>query len=65
MFLKLVLAVLVFIAVRGLSLVVASRGFSVAVALLAAEHGRYSVGSVVEVYTLSCPVACGIFLIRD
>ena len=50
----------VFIAARGLSLV-AAHGLLVAVASLVVEHGLQGTGSVVVVYGLSCPVACGIF----
>ena len=55
----------VFIAVCGLSLLVASRRYSVVVV-----HGRLTVaaslalghsGSVVVAHGLSCPAACGIF----
>ena len=57
-------------AVRGLSPVVVSRGYSTAVAhgllivvaSLLADHGLWSVGSVAVVHGFSCPLACGIFL---
>ena len=59
----------VFIAARGFSLVAASRGsflvvvheLLVAAASLDTGHTLQSTGSVVVVYRLSCPVACGIF----
>ena len=64
----------VFIAMCGLSLVVASGGYSlvvvrrllIAVAYLVAEHRLQGVqASVVVVYWLTCPMACGIFPGQD
>ena len=59
----------VFIAVRGLSLVVGNRGysslwhmsFSLRWLLLLRSMGSRHVGKVVVVYRLSCSAACGIF----
>ena len=54
----------VLMAVCGLSLVVASRGYSLVAAcglLLLRSMRLYSVGSVVVVHGLSHPTACGIF----
>ena len=49
---------------RGL-LFVAVRGLLIAVASLVAEHGLQSAGSVVVAHGLSCSAACGIFLDQD
>ena len=60
----------VFIAAHGLSLDAVSRGYSLAVvwgllivvAFLVVEHGLWSVGSVIVVHGLGCPMARGNFL---
>ena len=60
----------IFVAVSGLSLVVASGGYSllqrngllIVVACLVMKHGLCSAGSVVVAHRLSCSVARGIFL---
>ena len=58
----------VFVVAHGLSLVEASRGYSVvvrglviAIASLVGDHGLWSTGSVVTVYQFSCSAICGIF----
>ena len=61
------------VAAHRLSVVVASRGYSLvaayglltAVTSLVAEHGLLSAGSVVLVHGLSCPAACEIFLDQE
>ena len=60
----------IFAAVSGLSLVVASGGYSllqcsgllIVVASLVRKHGLWNAGSVVVAHRLSCSVARGIFL---
>ena len=62
----------VFVAARGLSLIVLIKDYSLiavhelltAVASLAAEHGLRCTGTSVVVQGLSCPVACSVFLTR-
>ena len=51
----------VFVSVRGLSLVVASRGLSLSRPLLLRSTGSRRTGSVVVAHGPSCSAACGIF----
>ena len=50
------------VAVTGTLLFAAVQGLLIAVASLATEHGLLHVGSVTVVFGISCSMACGIFL---